>query len=1056
MRRGTRRLMRFGGVMVLGWWLAAVTAGPSIPDASAEETPGAVPRYNAAVKLHNLGSWDLAAEEWQGFLRDFPQDGRAARARYYLGVCLFQLKRYEPAAEAFEAAEKAPQLDADLRESALLYEGASLLESGREGKAERLPQAAAALDRYLAAYPQGKLRAEAVFYRAECDYLLGKKTEAVAGYRRFLQDFGGHELAPNVMYALAFAAEETGDRETAAQYYRQFLEKYPSHALVGEVRIRLGEVLYASGQFEQARQSFAEAAKDKNTPAADEARIREGDCLVQLKQYDAAAAIYASLNKEFPQSRLASRAELAAGKCWYLAGRYDQSLPLLQKSAAIPELRAEALHWIARVLLKQNQPEKVVELLTDAELQAAPEAARPVLHMDRGDALYEMPNRRADSIAEYRAAAENPDANAAAEALYAAAYAALQVEDASQAWQLTQEFLRRFARHPLTPEVLHIAAESRLLETKYDEAAGLYDDLLKQFGSHPQAVAWRLRQLLARQLSGKHDAVIATLTPLVNQWTRPEDLAAAFVLLGRSQLELGKVQEAVESFLQALAKVPNAPPADEAMLLLASAYRRLDRTADARTVLEKMLAQFPNSPLVNRARFRLGEYCFALGDFGAAEKAYRAVIQSPAAGTLVPSAMYELACTLVKQDRARDAEQLLAELLAKQPDEETAAKARYVRAVALRKLGKPAEAVQELQAALQGNLGKLDRADALYTLGLLRIDLKQYAEAAKTFATLSKDHADYPDADRALYQWAWALKLAGRNDEAVDMFRKLIAQFPNSEHAPEARYHSGEAFYKSGDYIEAAKEFHKTVQAAGQSELGEKASHRLGWAYYQMKQYDNAQKTFAYQRATYPSGPLAADAQFMEAESLFQLGKYSEALAAYEKLPPPAADGFRVLQRLHAGQSAAQLKQWDKAVTLLSQCLKDDPNAPEAAEVLYELGNVYRNRGDNAKALEYFSQAAARSQGVTGAKAQFMIGELQFLEKKYDEAVKSFFRVAYGFDSPELAKVQADATFEAALCLELLKKPQQAAQLYRELLEKFPQSDKVKDAQAKLDGLTRQ
>lgn len=1054
MRGEAHRFVRLGGFWLLGWLLLGGTVEMPPPALSAEEAPGAVPRYNAAVKLHNLGSWDLAAEEWQGFLRDFPQDARAGRARYYLGVCLFQLKRYEPAAEAFEAAEKDAQLEADSRESALLYLGASLLEAGREGKAQRLPQAVAALDRYLANYPQGKLRAEAVFYRAECDYLLDKNPQAVAGYQRFLQDFGDHELAPNVTYALAFAAEETGDRETAGRYYRRFLERYAGHPLESEVRIRLGEVLYASGEFEQARQSFAAVAADKGFPTADEARIREGDCLVQLKQYDAAAAVYASLAKEFPQSRLLARTELAAGKCWYLAGQYDRALPLLQKSATVPELRAEALHWTARVLLKQNQPQKVVELLTDAELQAAPESARPVLRMDRGDALYEIPNRRGDSVAEYRAAAQNPDVDAAAEALYAAAYAALQVEKATEARQLTEEFLQRFAQHPLTPEVLHIAAEARLLEAKYDEAAGLYDALLKQYGSHPQAVSWRLRQLLAQQLAGKHDAVIAAVTPLVNQWTRAEDLAAAFVLLGRSQLELGRVQEASESFLQALAKVPNAPPADEAMLLLASAYRRLDRTADARIVLEKMLTQFPGSPFADRARFRLGEYCFALGDFDDAEKAYRAVIASPTAETLVPVAKYELACTMVKQDRAREAEQLLAELLAKKPDEQTAAKARYVRAVAIRKLGNPAEAARELQAALQGSLGKLDRADALYTLGLVQIDLKQYAEAAATFAKLSADHADYPDADRALYQWAWALKLDGRQDDAVEMFRKLIAQFPDSEHAAESRYHSGEAFYKAGDYFKAAEDFHKAVQAAGTSELGEKAAHRLGWAYYQMKQYENAQKTFAYQRATYPRGPLAADAQFMEAESLFQAGKYAEALAAYEKLPQLAGEGFRVLQRLHAGQAAAQLKQWDKAAAMLAECLKENPNAPEAAEVLYELGNVHRKRGDNAKAMDYFSQAAARSQGVTGAKAQFMIGELLFLEKKYDEAVKSFFRVAYGFDFPDLAKVQADATFEAALCLELLNKPRQAAQLYRELLERFPQSDKVKDAQAKLLGLT--
>ncbi len=1054
MKREPHQLTRLRGVLLLsvflsGWWI-----GVSPRSALAEESAAAVSRFNAAVKLHNLGSWELAAEEWQGFLRDFPGDARAGRARYYLGLCLFQLQRYEAAAEAFQAAEQDQGLDAALRESALLYWGAALLEMGRQGKSESLPKAAATLDRYLADYPQGKLRAEAVFYRAECDYLQGKKKEAVAAYQRFLQSFPGHELTPNVTYALAFAAEETGDRQAAEGSYRKLLEAYPSHPLAGEATMRLGEVLYASGDFEQARRYFAEAAAKPDAPAADRARIREGDCLVRLRQYDQAAAVYASLAKDFPQSADLSRAELAAGRCWYLAGQYDRSLPLLQKSLQVPELRAEALHWLARLFLKQNAPGKVLELLTDEELKAVPESAQPILRMDRGDALYEIPDRRADAIAEYRAAARNPDAGAAAEAQYAAAYTALRVERLAEARQLTAEFLQRFSQHPLTPEVMQLAAEASLLEAKYDEAVRLYDALLKQYGSHPQVVPWRLRQLLAQQLAGNHEAVVTAVTALANQWSRAEDLAQAFLLLGRSQLELGKPQEAVDAFLQALAKVPNAPPADEALLLLASGYRQLDRTADGRTVLEKMLGQFPQSPLAVRAQFRLGEYCFALGDFAAAEKAYRAVIAAPTAGPLAPSAQYELACTLIKQDRAADAEKLLAELLAQKPDETTTAKAHYVRAVALRKLGRPADAVPDLQAALQGKLTPLDRADALYTLGLVQIDLKQFAEAAQTFSQLATDHPDYPDADRVIYQWAWALKLAGRGDEAVAMFRKLVAEFPNSEHVSEARYHSGEALYKTGDYLKAAEEFHKTVQAAGTSELGEKAAHQLGWAYYQMKQYDNAEKTFAYQRATYPQGPLAADARFMEAESLFQSGRHAEALAAYEKLPPLSNNAFRVLQLLHAGQAAAQLKQWDKAIAFLTQCLKDYPDAPEAAEVQYEMGNVYRGRGDNAKAKEFFSQAA-RSQGLTAAKAQFMIGELQFLEKQYDEAVKSFFRVAYGFESPELAKVQADATFEAALCLELLKKPQQAAQLYRELLEKYPESDKAQDARAKLDQLTR-
>ena len=54
----------------------------------------------------------------------------------------------------------------------------------------------------------------------------------------------------------------------------------------------------------------------------------------------------------------------------------------------------------------------------------------------------------------------------------------------------------------------------------------------------------------------------------------------------------------------------------------------------------------------------------------------------------------------------------------------------------------------------------------------------------------------------------------------------------------------------------------------------------------------------------------------MMAESLFKLGKYKEALAAYQQVKNPAGKDFAVLALLHAGQAAAQLKEWDRSLQL--------------------------------------------------------------------------------------------------------------------------------------------
>lgn len=92
-----------------------------------------------------------------------------------------------------------------------------------------------------------------------------------------------------------------------------------------------------------------------------------------------------------------------------------------------------------------------------------------------------------------------------------------------------------------------------------------------------------------------------------------------------------------------------------------------------------------------------------------------------------------------------------------------------------------------------------------------------------------------------------------------------------------------------------------------------------------------------------------------------------------------------------------------------------------------------------------------------GARAGFLVGELQFADKQYEPAVRSFFKVAYGFgdrDAPEAYHAwQAESLFEAARCLEQLDRGSAAAKLYAELVERFPQEPKAKLAEKRLAEL---
>ena len=81
-----------------------------------------------------------------------------------------------------------------------------------------------------------------------------------------------------------------------------------------------------------------------------------------------------------------------------------------------------------------------------------------------------------------------------------------------------------------------------------------------------------------------------------------------------------------------------------------------------------------------------------------------------------------------------------------------------------------------------------------------------------------------------------------------------------------------------------------------------------------------------------------------------------------------------------------------------------------------------------------------------------MIGEIQFQQKKYADAVTSFYTVLSNYPYPQW---QADAAFEAAKCFEALHKRAQAIKRYQELIDKFPQSDKVSAAKSRIEALQK-
>lgn len=493
----------------------------------------------------------------------------------------------------------------------------------------------------------------------------------------------------------------------------------------------------------------------------------------------------------------------------------------------------------------------------------------------RGECLYHGGKKKEAAEQCAQLLARFPKDATAAEALYALGVAQEELGQHAEAAQSLDQFLQKHPTSPLAADATMRQAAILARNKKYAEAAIRYASVATQWPKSDLASKANLETAKCYYLAADYPTALDRATSFLTAYPKDDSAADAMSIAAESRLQLGQFSDAERLFDELLQKYPHHADASAwkqrrgwAVYMQADAYKDPKDSDKVKAVLARLIADSPDSPLLDRAHFRLAELAYAAGKFDEAIAEYRQVVDHWPKSPLVPNALYGLGWALAQQDKTK--------------------------------------------------------------------------ESAEAFTRLAKEH-------------------------------------PQSPLAAEALYDVGESAFKAGNYKKAAVAYHQAWQKAGKNELGEKAAHKLAWSFFRLNNYPSAQQTFHYEYVTWPNGPLAADAAFMEGESLLVQKKPVEALASYEK-------------------------------------------------------------------------TIAASDGETAARAQFQIGRIRFDRKDYENAKKTFVKVASTYSFP---RWQAEAMYEAGRCCEALGERDAAIRQYSELVQKFPHSDKSPPAKQRIEELRK-
>ncbi|MFV0338094.1 MAG: tetratricopeptide repeat protein [Chthoniobacterales bacterium] len=358
--------------------------------------------------------------------------------------------------------------------------------------------------------------------------------------------------------------------------------------------------------------------------------------------------------------------------------------------------------------------------------------------------------------------------------------------------------------------------------------------------------------------------------------------------------------------------------------------------------------------------------------------------------TLALSAAARIAANLEKKDLAVS---LYKQLAQNSDSPKSAAEALVLAAKILTEESKDAEARDLLTQAASK---KVSPWSSLATLALLEMDYqkKDFTKLTEvpdsTLASLPPEsHA------RALLLKANALRELDKTQDALNLYQRLLNEFPNQPAAKEAQFQHVLCLYKldSPDFEEVARNYlRNTLDLMGKENSKQREQAKLLLAEHLFKQKKYAEAADAYSNITSAKLPAAlrADTLYKQAWCLAQTNQPQKATIAFsefiENFPDsplmPKALAERALSHQKSNANAA-------AITDYQTVIDKYPDSPEREVAMLQQALLYGTMKQNQKMQDAFlALIKTYPDSAARAQAEFWIGWVYFENKEYKTAIE--------------------------------------------------------------------
>jgi TolA-binding protein len=483
-------------------------------------------------------------------------------------------------------------------------------------------------------------------------------------------------------------------------------------------------------------------------------------------------------------------------------------------------------------------------------------------------------------------------------------------------------------------------------------------------------------------------------------------------------------QLAADKYREFLQLRPQGDDRQPALFRLGESLRALTRGPEAAAAYAELVKEFKSGDFIGPAAYRLGEMQFAAQDNDAAADSFRLAALHVRDPKLRLAAKFFEGRALDAANRRVEALSAYREVAAQQGENPYRERAIYDLAEADARAGLNEGAFRQFRQLASSATNAPVRVAAAVKGGLLAIDMRDFpaarplleqalaepqpgawkAPAESGLLRLDYEEGNYqavadrsvkllpvlsPDAQPdVLLLAANARRQLGKQDQALDLYDRLVTGFPNSPAAKEAGFHRLVSLVAQRDG-RAAGQIDSFL--ANNPDPAQRARAKLLKAelLFEQRDYVNAEPLYAEASTAPGAEKYKADALYKLAYCRLQQQKYDLAVSAltsfimqYPRHPMVAS--------AYAQRGMAQLEngQREDALADFGVVIDKFPDAREREDAMLQSALLLGSLERPAEMTAAFQRFLAEYPGTkSAAQAQFWIGYTAFEAKKYNEAI---------------------------------------------------------------------